>query len=270
MAAMDRRFLSKEPIAVGRTAEVFGYEDDKVVKLLRPGFKRTLIADEEAKVAAAHAAGAPAPATYGTVEVSGRIGLVLDRIEGESMLDEASLDTFAMGRWGKVLGDLHGETLSHTSDDLPRIIDVLAEKIEQADITAEHRKKALDVLAAAPDDHAVLHGDVHPGNVILTNDGPVLIDWIDATRGSPSADIARTLWLLSPATVSAHLSSRRIVLTAQGFFRRAYLKRVLKVAGVDRRVVDAWRLPVVAARIAEGIAAEDVALHAEVRRLTGG
>lgn len=267
---MDSRFLSDEPIATGRTAEVFAYGDDKVVKLLRPGFRRALITEEEAKVAAAHAAGAPAPKTYGTVEVSGRIGLVLDRIDGESMLDEASLDPFTLGRWGRVLGDIHAQSLVQSSHDLPRIADALAEKIARADITSAHRRKALDVLAAAPEDDAVLHGDVHPGNIILTSDRPVLIDWVDATRGSPSADIARTLWLLSPATVSAHVSGRRVITTVQGMFRRAYFKRVLKATGVDRRVVDAWRLPVVAARIAEGIAAEDVALHAEVRRLTGG
>lgn len=267
---MDRRFLSADPIAVGRTAEVFGYEDDKVVKLLRPGFPRSLITNEEARVAAVHAAGAPAPGTHGTVEVSGRIGLVLDRVDGEPMLDEVSIDAFAVTRWGRVLGDIHAEALARSSDDLPTIKDVLAGKIERADITSDHRRKALDVLAAAPDDNAVLHGDVHPGNVMLTDDGPRLIDWLDATRGAPSADIARTLWLLSPATVSANLPNRRVFVTGQGFFRRAYLKQVLKVTGADRRVVDAWRLPVVAARIAEGIASEDVALHAEVRRLTGG
>ena len=52
-------------------------------------------------------------------------------------------------------------------------------------------------------------------------------------------------------------------------FRKSYLKHITRAMRINRRVIDAWRLPVVAARLAEGVVNEDVALHAEVRRLTG-
>ena len=40
------------------------------------------------------------------------------------------------------------------------------------------------------------HGDLHPSNVILTRDGPVIVDWFDASRGDPVADVARSSLML--------------------------------------------------------------------------
>src|SRR3546814_7594415 len=55
---------------------------------------------------------------------------------------------------------------------------------------------ALPILDALPDGDRLCHGDYHPGNVIETAGGPVVIDWPAVTRGHPDADYARTLLLL--------------------------------------------------------------------------
>lgn len=44
----------------------------------------------------------------------------------------------------------------------------------------------------------LLHGDLHPGNVIDSPDGPVLIDWENASAGSRAFDVAES-WLLISA-----------------------------------------------------------------------
>ena len=41
----------------------------------------------------------------------------------------------------------------------------------------------------------VCHGDVHPGNVVMTNDGPVLLDWDLLCAGPPGWDHAMLLRL---------------------------------------------------------------------------
>jgi Ser/Thr protein kinase RdoA (MazF antagonist) len=38
----------------------------------------------------------------------------------------------------------------------------------------------------------VVHGDLHPYNVMLTTDGPVVIDWANAEEGPPEFDVAMT------------------------------------------------------------------------------
>lgn len=254
-------------MATGRTAEVFDLGDGTVVKLLRDGFRPSMIDDEAARTAAASAAGAPAPASHGSVDIGGRYGVVFDKVEGELLLDEAVGEPFRLRSWGKKLADIHAEVLSHTSQDLPPLKDVLADRIDSTDLPISQKTAAKERLSILPDSAAVLHGDFHPGNVILTEDGPVLIDWIDATSGARAADIARTLWLLSPATVSDGVANRRIMTTVQSIFRRAYRTRVQRRSGVSPLEVEMWQLPVIAARVAEGIEHEDTSLRQEVKRL---
>lgn len=43
----------------------------------------------------------------------------------------------------------------------------------------------------------LLHGDLHPGNVLLGEAGPVLIDWTNASTGVRAADVADTWTLVS-------------------------------------------------------------------------
>jgi predicted Ser/Thr protein kinase len=51
-------------------------------------------------------------------------------------------------------------------------------------------------LHAIPLDAATLvHFDLHPDNVLLARDGPVVIDWTNAHAGDPDADVAMT-WVI--------------------------------------------------------------------------
>lgn len=45
------------------------------------------------------------------------------------------------------------------------------------------------------DDACLVHFDLHPENVLLGPDGPVLIDWTNAHGGDANADVAMT-WLI--------------------------------------------------------------------------
>jgi aminoglycoside phosphotransferase (APT) family kinase protein len=63
-----------------------------------------------------------------------------------------------------------------------------------------------DRLHAIPFDGATLvHFDLHPDNVLLTPDGPVVIDWTNAHAGDPDADVAMTWVILE---TSAGLAGR--------------------------------------------------------------
>src|SRR5918996_728749 len=51
----------------------------------------------------------------------------------------------------------------------------------------------------------LLHFDLHPENVLMAPDGPVLIDWTNARGGDPDSDLAMT-WLI--AETSAGIGGR--------------------------------------------------------------
>jgi aminoglycoside phosphotransferase (APT) family kinase protein len=64
------------------------------------------------------------------------------------------------------------------------------------------RLHALPALTTSDSAVRVLHLDLHPDNVILTPDGPVVIDWRNATEGPPALDLAMTALILAQASLS--------------------------------------------------------------------
>jgi aminoglycoside phosphotransferase (APT) family kinase protein len=71
-------------------------------------------------------------------------------------------------------------------------IDLVGHPAELADL---HRR-----LHEIPfEDAMLLHRDLHPGNVILSPGGPVVIDWTNAAAGDPAVDVA-LVWVISVGT----------------------------------------------------------------------
>ncbi len=98
--------------------------------------------------------------------------------------------------------------------------------------------------------------------------GPVVIDWSQAAQGDPAADIARTLVLLTPQAAADEIAVSTELANAIVRFASAYAAKCMATIGVTAEAVSAWRLPVIAARLSEGITEEAKALQAEVASLT--
>ena len=49
----------------------------------------------------------------------------------------------------------------------------------------------------------MLHLDLHPGNVMLTAAGPVVIDWSNVAAGAPAADVAMAWLIIATSEVDA-------------------------------------------------------------------
>lgn len=261
--------LSSGPIASGRTAEVFAVGESQVLKLLKPGFNSQMLIVEMTKTAAVHAAGGPAPNVSGLVDIDGRPGIVIERIHGTSMLDAILTNDDDSISHVMAFADLHAQVLGTPVDTgLPDVKDFLASKIDNADLPLSQRTAAKDHMATLPNGDATLHGDYHPGNILLTPDGPTVIDWGEASRGDAAADIARTLVLLTPESVAGALPNPGTIASFVTEFANAYKERCTQATAASINTVAAWRLPIVAARLSEGIAEETALLRAEVATLT--
>ena len=65
----------------------------------------------------------------------------------------------------------------------------------------------------------LLHLDLHPGNVLLSPTGPVVIDWTNADEGEPALDVALT-WVIGATTPGV----------GAAFFTRLFLRHVDRAA----------------------------------------
>ena len=112
-------------------------------------------------------------------------------------------------------------------------------------------------VAPLPGDR-VVHRDLHPLNVMMTPDGPMVIDWANASAGDPAFDVADTWILFACGTAPVRGIDRLIVPIGRRILLRAFLSRVDTVAArqaiptaVDHRLTDRNMSPEEQARMRE-------------------
>jgi aminoglycoside phosphotransferase (APT) family kinase protein len=249
-----------EQVGIGRTAEVFAIGDGRILKLLRPGFPDRLGLDEARIGALINAIGLPAPRLLGTERVDGRFGLLYERLLGPSMLDRLTNRPWLVDALAGRFAALHAEMHTCSGAGLPDVKVSWRHMIERAAerLGTSRAEAAQARLERTTDGSVVCHADMHPGNVIMTSAGPIVIDWLTARSGPPEADIARTLFLLTESAVpDAYPRWQRAAIEAlRRRFAATYLRRYRRLHRVDERQLDLWRLPVLAARLGEDIGAE--------------
>jgi hypothetical protein len=114
------------------------------------------------------------------------------------------------------------------------------------------RTALLDRLASLPDGEAICHGDFHPGNVLVTPQGDAVIDWIDASRGNPLADVARTSIIFLGATATKQIPNVFIKMF-MNTFHAAYVREYFRLRPHGMDEYRRWLPIVAAARLTEGM-----------------
>ena len=93
-------------------------------------------------------------------------------------------------------------------------------------------------------------------NVLMSQSGPVIIDWPDATRGHPLADVARSQLLMKVGGLPPGTARRWLIQSLRASFRAHYLRRYFQLRPASREQLAAWQLPVAAGRLSEDIPEE--------------
>ncbi len=92
-----------------------------------------------------------------------------------------------------------------------------------------------------PDGNQLCHGDFHPGNIIVTHRGPVIIDWMTASKGVACGDVARASIILEAATVPEGTPLRWLLEWVRKLFLTTYLKTYFQLRPVEKNSFTAWR-----------------------------
>ncbi|MGI8867486.1 MAG: phosphotransferase [Mycobacteriales bacterium] len=163
-----------EPIAAGRTADIYPLPDGWVLRRYR-----TDVGNVEREAAAARLAVAGGVPTPEVREARGH-DMVLRRVDGPTMVDAFASGAIGAEDGAQILADLHRacHAVRRPSGDASGLRDISE--------------------PGTPEDQKVLlHLDLHPLNVMLGADGPMLIDWANASWGPAGVDEAMTVLILS-------------------------------------------------------------------------
>lgn len=242
------------PIARGRTADVFEWDEGFVLKLFHPWFPLEDIEYELGIARAVHASGVKSPAVKELVQVQGRNGLVYERVTGQSMLEVFQQKPWQVFQLGKTLAELHAQMHACVFEaDVPMQKARLQRKIKSADALPVYLKpKLLDALESLPTGDRVCHGDFHPANVLMNGKDATVIDWIDASRGNPLADVARTSVIILGATASSQIPNPVLKVFVR-IFHTTYLQHYFRLRPGGKEEYRHWLPVVAAARMNENI-----------------
>lgn len=244
-------------VAEGRQAEVYLRPDGAVVKLMRDPAHVLWVEREAAALEAVAADGVSVPDVVGVLEIDGRPGLAMSRVEGHDLMTVMGAKPWLVPSLADIMGALHA-ALHRTRgpDDIPALPEVLAGLItDAADLSEQQRAAALGALDRLPTDDRLCHGDMHLGNLIGDPADPVVIDWGGATRGDPTADVALTVLMhrmAKPGPGAPGLVRAFAPLGAR-YISRRYLAAYGKARTVERDLLERWLAVNAAARLAHGI-----------------
>jgi hypothetical protein len=253
--------LTSPLIAEGRTAEIYLWDDQHVLKLYRDWCPPDWVEYEAGIAAAIYEAGIPSPAAGEIVEVNHRRGLIYERIEGISMLQDLNVHPWMLLKDARLLAELQLQINQKSISGLPSYKDRLGNDIRNTGHFGQGlQDRVLKRLEVLPDGENVCHGDFHPGNVILTKAGPIVIDWMTACSGSPWTDVARTSLLLSIGPKGAGNLISPILKIAIKLYHRVYLHRYHVLIPDTKHELIRWEPVIAAARLSEDILPEREAL----------
>jgi Ser/Thr protein kinase RdoA (MazF antagonist) len=256
------------PIAYGRTAEIYPWPNNQVLKLFYDWFSQEAIGYEARLAEVVHGSGLPVPAVGEMVTVNGRTGLIYERVAGAALFEVMPKRPWTIFRYGRRTAELHAEMHSKTIPlEIPRQRQRLVEKIESAAALPDAlRRQVLAALARLPDGDQLCHGDFHPANVMATPQGEVIIDWIDATRGNPLADLARSS-IIALGVASTAQTARTLDKLFVRLFHAIYLRRYLALRPEGKVEYGRWLPIVAAARLSENIPELEQWLLAQVEKI---
>lgn len=250
-------------IGRGVRSTVHALGSNRVVKVPLPSTPDAWIRSEAEYSAVVRTLGLPVPEVHHLAVHEDRLVVVYERIHGRSMWSSAVDQPSTATAMGELLAELHLQVIATTAPMmLPRQRDRLASKIRlAASELGDDAERAHSLLPHPSSPLRLCHGDLHPGNVILSPSGPVLLDWFDASRGVALADVARSSILMGAGGRAAS-SMPHLLPTDRGVARAlhdSYLGTVGdRLAMFDHRDFFDWVRLEAAARLAEGFPPGDL------------
>jgi uncharacterized protein (TIGR02172 family) len=230
----------------GLTSEVFSWGRDRVLKLSFPWRTLAKVQKEFTVTQVVRAAGLPAPEAFEIVAVGDRYGIVFECVRGPSMVSQVETRPWTLFAAARQLAELHARLHALPAPaGLPSQREEIETDIENAaGFSAAEKEAVRRQLARFPEERCVCHGDFHPGNILVTARGPMIIDWSGGTRGCGLVDVAWTsvLFESAPTPPRTSLRIRMLLKLARRVLHAIYLNRYFELRPAPLEELERWRV----------------------------
>ena len=184
-------------IGAGRTAEVYDYKDDKVLKLFYSAFSTKIIEDEYLIAKNISTTTSLVPKVYDIVHTRNRTGIVYEKIKGEMLSDYLSGNIISTRKIIRKFAQTQKRISNINVENVPNHTDKLRQKITSSCLLSDSEKEIVLKYLSIINNNELCHGDYHPENVFVDqNHDFKVIDWANMFVSNKYLDIARTYYLI--------------------------------------------------------------------------
>ena len=182
-------------IGKGFFGTVYRLDNDTIVKLYNsPDSDSIRMIENERKMArTAFIKGIPTAISYDTVRCGNHYGSVFELLEAKTMNEilvaDLSRADELVREYAEFVKLVHNTAMD--AGALPSAVDAYAGYLETVRkyISDECYDRIKALFEKMPEDHHVVHGDFHMKNIMLTKEGPMLIDMDTLNEGNPVFDL---------------------------------------------------------------------------------
>jgi len=184
-------------IGAGRTAEVYDYKDDKVLKLFYSAFSTKIIEDEYLIAKNISTTTSLVPKVYDIVHTRNRTGIVYEKIKGEMLSDYLSGNIIKTRKIIRKFVQTQKRINNINVENVPSHTNKLRQKITSSCLLSDSEKEIVLKYLSIINNNELCHGDYHPENVFVDqNHDFKVIDWANMFVSNKYLDIARTYYLI--------------------------------------------------------------------------
>ena len=184
-------------IGAGRTAEVYDYKDDKVLKLFYSAFSTKIIEDEYLIAKNISTTTSLVPKVYDIVHTRNRTGIVYEKIKGEMLSDYLSGNIISTRKIIRKFVQTQRRISNINVENVPSHTNKLRQKITSSCLLSDSEKEIVLKYLSIINNNELCHGDYHPENVFVDqNHDFKVIDWANMFVSNKYLDIARTYYLI--------------------------------------------------------------------------
>ncbi|OAB47174.1 phosphotransferase [Paenibacillus antarcticus] len=238
-----------ELIGIGNTAKVYRWGKTEVIKLF---YDQSSAVNEGNNAELINNLKLRTPKYSGLVEHEGKMGIVYERIDGPTMLWHIEPSERSLSYNAKIMANLQCEIHNVENKILPNLKSEITNKVNNShEISNDEKQIIIDMLKSLPDGNSLCHYDFHPDNIIISPNGPIIIDWLNLLVGSHEADITRTSMMIQSHSLPPNAPNWLIHRDLREFFNKEYLTEYMKLTDTNEGFLERWMIPTLAARIDE-------------------
>lgn len=246
-------------ITQGGEADIYSIENDKILRVIRNRKGKTFETEKHLfPVLAEHHINVPA--VYEYIENEDMLAQVMQKIVGNTMLEQMQRHPQKLVQEIKKLARMHAQLLNIQSNCGLHSIKVIFNYFISMPPCLDNKliDFASKIMKELPINNYICHGDFHPGNILVQNDTYFIIDWSGAYCSDFVSDIAHTYLLMThvPEVPGQSQKIHEVISSFGSYMAEVYLKEILKLKEFSLSDFSKWTVVMSFLRVYYGMPSE--------------